>query len=540
MTDEVAGVLVCTPPSCVDGEAVRAALGAPGAFSMSLRLIDVGFDVADRRLFDHVHLTIAARERVAMVGDNGAGKTTLLRVAAGVSPPSRGRVHRDGGAHLLEQVDLADVPSRASVVEQVAAERSEPRRGAFDAALREAGLDPGAPAAALSGGERQRARLAALLAAPATILCLDEPTNHLDTEGIAWLLDRLHASPATLLVVDHDRAFLDAVAERTAFLAHGALRVYAGGYHEAAAALAADDEAQRRRHDAQSARHRKLRSAADRQRSLGRSAGAFDHRRADGQATMFVKNRAAAVSRTHARASGAMRARLERETPEAKPFDDRRTLRFRAADAAPGPNEVLVARSLGVERGGRTLVAGLDLALRRGERLVVEGPNGSGKTTLLEVLTGRRPASAGTARHGVGLTLTYVAQADRAPGPGDTTGAETVGDTLRAEREQLTDSEAWEVMASVGAPCAPERAVATLSGGERRRLELARVALTSAHCLVLDEPTLHLDVRAIEALQGLLLEFPGTVLLVCHDAALVASVATRRLTLAGDGGWTMA
>ncbi len=115
-----------------------------------------------------------------------------------------------------------------------------------------------------------------------------------------------------------------------------------------------------------------------------------------------------------------------------------------------------------------------------------------------------------------------------------------MGDTLRAEREQLTDSEAWEVMASVGAPCAPERAVATLSGGERRRLELARVALTSAHCLVLDEPTLHLDVRAIEALQGLLLEFPGTVLLVCHDAALVASVATRRLTLAGDGGWTMA
>jgi ATPase subunit of ABC transporter with duplicated ATPase domains len=531
---------VCTPPFRVDGEAVRATLGAPGVFCMSLRLIDLGFDLAERSLFDHVHLTIAPRERVAIVGDNGAGKTTLLRVAAGMLPPARGRIHREGSVGLLEQLDLAAARPGATVLEQVLAERSEPRRGAFDAAVRAAGLDPSAPAEALSGGERQRARLAALLAAPADTLCLDEPTNHLDAEGIAWLVDQLHASPAALLVVDHDRAFLDAIAERTAFLAHGGLRLYAGGYHVAAAALAADDQAQRRRHDAQSARHQKLRAAADRQRSLSRSAGTFDHRRADGQATMLVKNRAAAVSRTHARASAAMRARLERETPEAKPFDDRRTLRFRAADAAPGPSEVLVARGLGVERGGRTLVAGLDLALRRGERLALDGPNGSGKTTLLEVLTGRRPASAGTVRPGVGLTLTYVAQADRAPGPADTTGAGTVGDALRAEREQLTDSEAWEVMASVGAPCGPDRAVATLSGGERQRLELARVALTSAHYLVLDEPTLHLDVRAIEALQGLLLDFPGTVLLVSHDAALVASVATRRLRLAGDGGWGMA
>lgn len=455
-------------------------------------------------------------------------------------PPFRGRVHRDGGALLLEQVDLAAVRPGATVLEQVLAERSEPKRGAFDAALRAAGLDPGATAEALSGGERQRARLTALLAAPADILCLDEPTNHLDTEGIAWLLGRLNASPAALFVADHDRAFLDAIAERTAFLAHGALRVYAGGYHDAAAALAADDEAQRRRHDAQTARHQRLRSAADRQRSKGRSAGAFDHREARGQATSLVKNRAEAVSRTHARAAAAMCTRLERETPEAKPFDDRRTLRFRVADAAPGPNEVLVARGLGVERAGRTLVAGLDLALRRGERLALAGPNGSGKTTLLDVLTGRRRASAGTLVHGVGLTVTYVAQADRAHGPADVAGEETVDETLRAEREQLTDSEVWEVMASVGAPCAPDRAVSTLSGGERQRLELARVALTSAHCLVLDEPTLHLDVRAIEALQALLRDFPGTVLLVSHDAALVASVATRSLTLAGDGGWTLA
>ena len=524
---------------------------------MSLHLTAVGLALGDRSLFDDVHLTLAPGERVALVGDNGAGKTSLLRVALGALEPTAGAVRLHGSAALLAQLDGAATaptnPTPTTLLRRVLDERPEPHPGTFDAALRGAGLDPFAPADALSGGERQRARLAALLAAPADVLCLDEPTNHLDAAGIAWLVERLRSCRAALLVVDHDRAFLDAIAERTAFLAHGALRVYPGGYTTAAAARAADEHAQRRRHDAQAARHRALRVAADRQRSLTRSAGSFDHRKAGGQATILAKNKAEAVSRTHARASAAMRTRLEREAPEPKPFEDRRRLRLHAGAADPGPSEVLVVRALDVVRAGRTLVAGLELIVRRGERLAIHGPNGSGKTTLLEVLTGQRTAAAGSVRRGLGLALSYVAQADRIPastGFDDAVDASrdassgasseaSVGERLRAERPTLSDSEVWEVMAAVGAPCGPERRIATLSGGERQRLELARIAVTPAHALVLDEPTLHLDVRAIEALEALLRDYAGTVLLVSHDAALVDAVATRRLTLDGDGGWAL-
>lgn len=505
---------------------------------MSLQFSGVGVDVVDRRLFDDVHLTLSPGERLALVGDNGTGKTTLLRVACGVLAPSSGRVRLSGSAALLEQLDAAAPVAAGTLLERVLAERPEPRPGLVDAALRSAGLDPSASAGALSGGERQRARLAALFAAPADLLCLDEPTNHLDADGIAWLLARLRAQRAALLVVDHDRAFLDAIAERTAFLAHGALRTYPGGYTAAAAARDADDGARRRRHDAQAARQRALLVAADRHRSMARSAGTFNHRRADGQSPLLAKGKAEAASRTHARASAAMRSRLERETPEPKPFEDRRRLRLRAGEAAPGPNEVLVCRGLTLERGGRRLVSGLDLMLRRGERLVVAGPNGSGKTTLLEALTGRRDPGAGSVRLGVGLRVSVVAQADHARDAA--IGDLSVAERLRAERDDLGDSDVWEAMAAVGAPCAPDRPVATLSGGERQRLELARIAVTAAHCLVLDEPTLHLDVRAIEALERLLLDYPGTLLLVSHDAALMGAVATRRLTLDGRGGWELA
>lgn len=509
---------------------------------MPLRLHDVGYEVAGRALLDAVSLTLAPGERVAISGDNGSGKTTLLRLATGLLEPSRGRVHRDGAGALLAQLSDDAPRPEATLLTAVLDEHPEPRPGVFDRALRGAGLDPFTPPRALSGGEHQRARLAVLLALPAELLCLDEPTNHLDADGIDWLQARLRASPVAMLLVDHDRAFLSAIAGRTGFLAQGSLEIYPGGYQQAREAHDAHRAARRRRHEAQVGRQRALREAADRERSKARSAGRFDHRKAEGQALSLVKGKAESAARTHARASAAMRARLARETPEAKPFEDRRRVRFCAGAFEPGPQEVLVARALDVERGGRRLVGGLTLYLRRGDRLALTGPNGSGKTTLLDVLVGRRPPTSGTVRHGVGLTLLDVAQADRSSSSRGASrpGYATVGALLRGERPALSDTEVWEATAAVGVASPPERPLAELSGGERQRVEVARLSVTSAHWLVLDEPTLHLDVRAIEALQGLLLEFPGTVLLVSHDAALVASVATRRLTLAGDGGWTMA
>jgi len=501
---------------------------------MSIHLSDVGHDVADRTLFDGVKLVVAPGEGVALVGESGAGKTTLLRIAAGALAPDRGRARRVGSVALLGQLDERP-PDAPDLLGALRAEHPEPKPGAFDAALRAVGLDPAARPTALSAGQRQRARLAALAALDADVLLLDEPTHHLDAAGLDWLTGWLRRCPATLLVVDHDRAFLDAVAQRTAFLAHGALDVHAGGYRAAAAERDADLAGRQRRHDAQRARRRALQEAAYRQRSRALSAGTFDHRKADGQAAILVKNQAENASRRQARAAAAMQARLEREPTIAKPFDDRRRLVFQAQPERPGPEEVLVAEGLDVERGGRTLVAGLTLHLRRGERLAIGGPNGAGKSTLLDVLTGRRPASGGGVRRGVGLTIAALGQVDALPERDGT----TVADVLRAERPDLRDADVWAATASAGLPNAPERPVATLSGGERRRLELARLSLSRAQLLVLDEPTMYLDLRAIEALEALLSAYRGSVLLVSHDRALVDRVAGARLDLDGRGGWVM-
>ena len=520
-------------------DATRSAF--PREQTVSSRLLEVGYEVADRTLLDTVNVTLAPGEKVAISGDNGSGKTTLLRLASGLLDPCHGRVHCDGARALLAQLD-SDAPGpEATLLAAVRSEHPEPRPGVFDKALRGAGLDPFAPPWALSGGERQRARLALLLALPVELLCLDEPTNHLDTDGMDWLQARLRASPAAMLLVDHDRTFLSSIANRTGFLAQGSLDVYPGGYQQACDARDADRAAQRRRHEAQVSRQRALREAADRERARARSAGHFDHRRADGQASILVKGKAESASRTHARASAAMRVRLARETPEAKPFEDRRRVRFSAGSFEPGPQEVLVASDIDVERGGRRLVSDLTLYLRRGERLALTGPNGSGKTTLLEVLAGRRPPNSGTVRHGSGLRLLDVAQADWAPSrcAASRSGHATVGALLRAERPALNDSEVWETTAAVGVASPPERVLTELSGGERQRLEVARLSVTSAQWLVLDEPTLHLDVRAIEALETLLAEYPGTLLFVSHDRALVARIASRRLALDGEGGWTL-
>ncbi len=464
-----------------------------------LRLSGVGVVFGDRTLFDDVHLHLRAGQRLALVGENGAGKSTLLRVAAGRQAPDRGRVHREGRTGHLDQTLPGDGP-------------------------------PG------SGGELQRRRLEALRATGADVLLLDEPTHHLDGEALAWLEAWLRASEAAVLFVAHDRAFLDAVATDVAFLERGTLRIEAGGYAEASARRAAAAAAGARRHRSDAARRASLADAIQHEGSRARSMGTFDARYADGASKLMAKNRAGSASKTLARRTRAMRARLEREVPEAKPYDDRRRLGFVARPADRGPSEVLTVHELVVRRGGRTLVDALDLHVRRGDRVALVGPNGAGKSTLLDVLTGRRAPDGGSVRRGIGLTVAHVDQVAEPWAHPGTIGAVTVGDVLRGVRSDLRPGDVWRATAEAGIPCAPDRPVAELSGGERRRLTLACVAVADAHLLVLDEPTHHLDVRAVEALEALLEVFPGTLLLASHDRRLVARVATRVWRFSTKGG----
>ena len=462
-----------------------------------LQFLGVGYDLPAETLFDDVTFTLSSGSRVALVGENGAGKTTLMRLAAGQLQQSRGSVTLNGRAALLPQ-HLPDEPEI-----------------------------PG------SGGEVQRRRLEGLFAASADLYLLDEPTHHLDIEAMEWLQWQLSAIDAAVLFVSHDREFLDAVATDVAFLERSSLSLEAGNYSKATARRMADEAAQMRRHGAQSRRRSNLEREFHRQRSQAKSAEKFNHRRAEGQPLILAKGKAEAVGRTMARRARSLASRLEREEVEAKPWQDNRRLEFVAQPTSPGPNEGITAEGLVVRRGGKTIVDGVDLYVRRSERIALVGPNGSGKSTLLSVLSGANEPDAGAVRLGVGLS---VSASDQAAEPWSN--AATVGDVLYQVNKGLLDADVWRVTAAVGVPSGPERALVDLSGGERRRLTLARIAVADSHLLILDEPTHHLDLRAVEALEGLLETITGTVLLATHDRRLVDRVASRVWRLDGEGGFS--
>ncbi len=467
-----------------------------------LQLSSVGYDLPGGPLFDDVTLALSRGRRVALIGENGAGKTTLLRLAAGELEPDRGQVTLLGRAALLTQ-HLPDEPEV-----------------------------PG------SGGEVQRRRLEALLDASADLYLLDEPTHHLDVDAMDWLAYRLTTIDAALLFVSHDRAFLDEVATDVAFLERGSLSVEGGNYSEASARRDAEAAAQLRRHNSQRRKQEGLEREFHRQRSKARAADKFNHRRAEGQPLILAKGKAEDVARTLARRAKSLESRLEREQAVEKPWQDNRRLEFVAQPQSPGPGEVLTAEGLVVRRGGRLIVggadgSGTDLYVRRGDRVALVGPNGSGKSTLLGVLSGALEPDLGSVKLGVGLQVATSHQIAEPWG-----GAGTVGDVLYRVNEGLTDADVWRLTAAVGVPSGPNRSLADLSGGERRRLTLAGIATSNAHLLMLDEPTHHLDLRAVEALEALLETFAGTLLLATHDRRLVARVATRVWRFGGEGGMT--
>lgn len=472
-----------------------------------LNLRDVGLDLPTGPLFDNVDLKLTAGMRVALVGENGAGKTTLMRLVLGEIEPTRGRVERFGSFGYLPQ-DLGDAP--------VIGNDADPD-------TESAALDTG------SGGERQKARLDKLFATTPDVLLLDEPTHHLDLEGMRWLGIVLTGWHGAVLLVSHDRAFLDAVATHTAFLERGTLGLKAGNYTHATERREAQNAARLRRHRSQSARQRRLEGEFHRHRSAARSAGKFNKNRIRDGNLLLATAKAETVSNRLARRAKSIATRLEREEVEEKPWVDNRRLSFSAQPGTQGPTEVIATEGLTVRRGGQTIVSGMDLHLMRGDKLALVGPNGSGKSTLLEVLSGVRQPDSGTVRHGVGLRMSIAEQVDEPWS--DAAPDLTVGDVLWEVSPSLVDVDVWRVTAEVGVPSGPERPVAQLSGGERRRLTLARIAVSDAHLLILDEPTHHLDLRAVEALEALLERFTGTLLLASHDRRLVERVCDRVLEL---------
>lgn len=513
----------------------------------------------DHNVFEEVSLGLSAGEKVALVGANGSGKSTLLRLMAGVERPDAGSVHRSGRLALLGQhaelpegtvlraVTPAELLAARTALEEAQGRLTDPTPahleafslaeehyrvlGGYDFEARAAAVLAGLnlrgdmSTAELSGGQARRAMLAALLLSPAEVLLLDEPTNHLDADSLAWLEGWLRASGAALLVATHDRAFLDATVTRVAELERGALHEYPGNYSGAMAVKRALREAQTRQHEAQERKRAALTEEMQRRQSKARSANAYNPGRAADGDKLLAKGKAQNAQNVNAARAKSLEKRLEQMRVVEKPFEDRTRLEVPLPKVSSGPADVLRAEGLSVTRGERTLFSDLSFTLRRGEKVALLGPNGSGKSSLIAAVLGQLPHQ-GRVTLGHGLSVYWAGQHGE-----ELAGFGTLEEALRGAQPNLRRQDVYSLLAQLGLPPKPDLALSELSGGQRTRLTLARLAVTRAQFLMLDEPTNHLDLRAIEALETLLLEYPGTLLFASHDRRLVERVATRTLRL---------
>ena len=515
---------------------------------MLLALENVHKEYGQHAVLGGVSLQIRAGERLALVGRNGAGKTTLLRLLAGEEQPDVGELRRAADVHVAAlRQDPVFVPGAtvegvldaafgeldaleaelemaaaamafggdAAILRHAELLEHFARRGGYErrarkesAALafgfrgREAEL-----ADRLSGGERTRLGLAALLVQNPDVLLLDEPTNHLDIVMIEWMESFLARYGGAVLLISHDRAFLDAVATATAYLQGGELKVYPGNYSTFRAALDADLARQAARFAQEQNQIEDFARSTARMKVWGLGMSKLA-RRARGMETRLARMKAAASGPPPA---AERTARILFHAPESGEL-------------------VLDARHLTKRLGGRTLFQDVSVTLRRGERVALIGRNGAGKTTFLRALLGLTPSDDPRAevRVGARVNLGYYDQQLRGVDPQN-----TVYDEARAYT--LKDTEAHNLLGTYLFPHkAHDKKVAVLSGGERARLALLRLAQEDNNLLILDEPSNHLDMEMLESLEEALEEYAGTLLMVSHDRRLIEHLADN-IWLLEDG-----
>ncbi|MBI2077656.1 MAG: ABC-F family ATP-binding cassette domain-containing protein [Euryarchaeota archaeon] len=515
------------------------------------RFVEVDKAYGGRRLFENATFQIEAGEHIAVVGPNGAGKSTLLKILTGRDRVDHGLVEIDESvrthwfdqhpvvppgatvqdilgasaavppaiaaelAELEAQIadpDLYTRPGYETVLERFAELQQRAKRestspgGIEEHSIVEAlGIDDaflGRSVKDLSGGQRTRVFLARLLAGvhEGDLVVLDEPTNHLDVETIEWLEDHLRRFDGTVLIVAHDRAFLDAVAERVFEVDRNAVSTYWGNYEDFVSLRTQNRDRVARERD------RMEREARQAQEVVQQ----FRHqKRFDGQMAARLK----VLEKYQEKLARAPDPLVERHTMD---------LRF---DSGGGSTQVIIAvQGLRKSYGSQPVILGADLDVTKGERIGLVGPNGSGKSTLLKILSGKLPKDDGTVRIPPGVKGAYYSQ-DR----DDLDVNRTLRDEVLLARPKLEDE---DIKALLGRfrfqPDADlPRKVGTLSGGERARIALLKTVLKPANLLLLDEPTNHLDLESREVLAGALNAFKGAILIASHDRWLLDSVTSK-------------
>ena len=506
-----------------------------------LSVSNVGVSFGATELFKNITFTVADGERWGIIGRNGAGKTSIFKIITGDLQPTVGSVARKPGLRhalldqhrafegattvweagaaawreviALEQRIAAHAIELGELGESVTDEflqrfgHDQERfadlggyiyHARVDAVLQGLGFDAEESktrlVSSLSGGERGRVGLAAQLIAPADLLLLDEPTNHLDLDTTTWLQDWLNEADETVIVVSHDRAFLDAVCTNILHVEARSSESYKGNYSQFV-----PQRAERR---------------LTREREMEKQR-AYVKKEED-----YIRRNIAGVNSFQAKGK---RKRLERLPRLAPPPGDPAAMTLQFECAERGGDQVIAIDELRVEVPDRVLVDDFTAVLRRNDFVALVGPNGAGKSSFISTILGDRAPAAGKARVGGSITPAWFRQ-DLA----DLPLRKTMFDAIQEERPLWNRGQVQNHLGAFGfSGDEVLREIGTLSGGERARMALARMTLLRANLLVLDEPTNHLDVENIEVLEDALDEYDGTVLLVSHDRAFLREVATR-------------
>ena len=474
-----------------------------------LTLQDVALTFGGTPLLTAGELSVAPGERACLVGRNGSGKSTLLKIAAGLVEPDRGVRFAQPGATIryLAQEPAIDAPTTLAYVEAGLGPGDDPYRARY--LLENLGLTGEEEPRNLSGGEARRAALARALAPDPDILLLDEPTNHLDLPAIEWLEGELKGSRAAMVLISHDRRFLESLSRSTVWLDRGVTRRLERGFsafEEWRDAVLEEEARDRHKLD------RKIAAEED-----------------------WLRYGVTARRKRNVRRLGDLHA-LRRSAREA-----RRPTGLVAMQAGEGDRSgtlVVEADGVGKSFGDRPIVRDLSLRVVRGDRLGIVGPNGAGKTTLINLLTGALAPDSGTARIGANVQMITLDQR-RAT----LTDTDTVAEVLTGGRGD-TVTVGGQTKHVVGYLkdflFQPEQArtpVGVLSGGERNRLLIARALARPSNLLVLDEPTNDLDLETLDLLEEMLGDYPGTILAVSHDRDFLDRVAGSVLVAEGDGRW---
>ena len=511
-----------------------------------LSLKNIGLEFGEKTILSGVTFGINENERVGVVGVNGAGKSSLIKIISGKYAPSTGSVYIAASKKLavLEQNEalesentllgemlltfpdlledekrLAELNSKLSdsdpdiISSYTKLEESFRMRGGYEYRARCKGtlINMGfgeethsMPVSSLSGGQKTRLALARLLILNPDILILDEPTNHLDEQTLVKLENRLASYRGTLIVISHDRYFLDKVTTCTLEIENGKAELYPGNYSRYTELKKERKEALERAYKNQQREIARIEAYIEQQRRWNRE-----------------KNIIAAESRQKA---------LDRMVKIEKPSDAPESISLKFSDAPDSANDVLTVSSLSKSFGDKKLFENVSFTLKRGDRFFIGGANGTGKSTLIKILMGKEKQSSGYFDFGYNIKIGYYDQENQ-----NLSGEKTVLDELWDAYENLTQTDIRNTLALfMFRGDDVFKTVKDLSGGERARLTIAKLMLSKVNLLILDEPTNHLDINSRSALENALEQFGGTIIAVSHDRYFVKKLASRILDLGAD------